>query len=1375
MSDNVELGVGINATAKGLGNVNKADKAIAELAENFDELSRVVASASRKLDNIAKAMAGVGKSTDTATKKVAAQAKAVQETETNYQRLTRSISEASDAQSEYAKGQVKFQDAIPRSIQRQLRGGGWDSLSESQKDKVERAYDAQTQAEKRLVEYVRERKKARDDERKAMEKAAKVQADLASAAEKTERAKKKDSKDSAALFGMSNKEIDSLGRMRYAIHDVANGLTIASVAALGLSSSVLKVNADWERAFADVERTTDATGGAIERLREDLIQLTTEMPVSFQDITAIATLAGQLGIASREVSDFTELVAKFSATTDVSVEEAATAFGRLTQLLPNLEGGFEALGSSILKIGVNSIATESDIIRISTQIAGIARAARLSTDEVFAFSSAMASIGVQPELARGTYTRLFGQISRAVAGGGNSLQKFAAYSRMSAEEFRDAWRSGDSSEVLLSFFRGIRDNAEGVEAALRDLGITSVRDVPALARIASTVESILVPALKDGATGAEEATEMNRQYGIISETLTEKLKRLGNNFQAMMVKMGGANDQFKIVVDILTSLVGAADKLLSVPVVGWVAGATVVLAALGGVIGLVGAAVLKFRAGMIGAIQVLRDWKLNANATKVGVTQIAAGMGDLGGVFGKVGGAVKGLAFAFKALNAVMAASLVSNFIEMFANWKRSLSGAVVDVDALTAALTKVGSGDAKAGLEALDEALENIAKSTFGLNNEFGKFSKEIWDADFDITERALESLGRKADGVIEIFGQNIKFGFVGSDTFNSIEELETAFLNAFESAASPKESARIYQTWDALRERVRAAGGDMADFAEHFLRVTDYLRNNPINTAIFAELDIEEQQVELDALTDSWSEFLTEAYASANGVRELNDAMSELGEAFAVNGVAAASEGEEIQRVIQLMLDQANGDVGTAINNLEGLFNVLVSGAGASKEQLAQLTGILTMLYSQAPSDFIATPTLPNMNSFFTGMTSGFDKVTKSAGGAARQVRTLLDYANDLSSTMARAFGIRYDKQLKLDDVTKSWRELRNRIEEARLALMSLTAQRNTKAYFKSIADMFGNTLQSDRLAAEIGELDKQIAETQAKSSTALTGDSDAAIENRKTITDMISNYQDYIEALAASGASQSKIKKAVKDSKADFIAQARALGFNESEIKKYAKSFDDMTKIVTSVPRNITVKVNIDPAKQALNELVAKMGSAGSSGGAAFNKNYGAQVTKFQKMIQLIIKQIGLVTTVARATNNPAAMAAANKAIQAIYAQINNLMKGFASGGYTGRGGKYQPAGIVHKGEYVVPKHQVDQSTGLPKASAFASPVGAGNGIGYARGGLVTGGNVMTVELAPAQMKQVLSAVSKQIGVYISDQEIARAASRGAKAQAKRGVVG
>lgn len=42
-----------------------------------------------------------------------------------------------------------------------------------------------------------------------------------------------------------------------------------------------------------------------------------------------------------------------------------------------------------------------------------------------------------------------------------------------------------------------------------------------------------------------------------------------------------------------------------------------------------------------------------------------------------------------------------------------------------------------------------------------------------------------------------------------------------------------------------------------------------------------------------------------------------------------------------------------------------------------------------------------------------------------------------------------------------------------------------------------------------------------------------------------------------------------------------------------------------------------------------------------------------------------------------------------------------EGYASGGYTGQGASNEVAGIVHKGEYVLPQEQVDQTTGTPKA--------------------------------------------------------------------------
>lgn len=44
--------------------------------------------------------------------------------------------------------------------------------------------------------------------------------------------------------------------------------------------------------------------------------------------------------------------------------------------------------------------------------------------------------------------------------------------------------------------------------------------------------------------------------------------------------------------------------------------------------------------------------------------------------------------------------------------------------------------------------------------------------------------------------------------------------------------------------------------------------------------------------------------------------------------------------------------------------------------------------------------------------------------------------------------------------------------------------------------------------------------------------------------------------------------------------------------------------------------------------------------------------------------------------------------------------NKQMGYMTGGFTGRGAEDEIAGIVHRGEYVIPKSQVDQNTGKPK---------------------------------------------------------------------------
>lgn len=66
--------------------------------------------------------------------------------------------------------------------------------------------------------------------------------------------------------------------------------------------------------------------------------------------------------------------------------------------------------------------------------------------------------------------------------------------------------------------------------------------------------------------------------------------------------------------------------------------------------------------------------------------------------------------------------------------------------------------------------------------------------------------------------------------------------------------------------------------------------------------------------------------------------------------------------------------------------------------------------------------------------------------------------------------------------------------------------------------------------------------------------------------------------------------------------------------------------------------------------------------------------------------------------------------NKSFDNLFVRITNTQDkykgsgygGFAAGGYTGRGGMNEVAGVVHRGEYVLRKDQVDQRTGMPKTN-------------------------------------------------------------------------
>jgi hypothetical protein len=517
------------------------------------------------------------------------------------------------------------------------------------------------------------------------------------------------------------------------------------------------------------------------------------------------------------------------------------------------------------------------------------------------------------------------------------------------------------------------------------------------------------------------------------------------------------------------------------------------------------------------------------------------------------------------------------------------------------------------------------------------------------------------------------------------------------------------------------------------------------------------------------------TSAVTAASGVQVLRASLLALGRATLVLGILqVAAElifnfGESMQWLASVatpsiywvadfnglladMFNRAANIVPALAEVYHWLANLFQFGKDKSKEFASGWTSWAAGLTS-ATKDFSSS--VPPASAATDGFAGSLGDLGKSAGGAAKKVRTLVDYANDLQSVFSRAFDIRFKSQLAMDDVADSWADLTDRINEARIKLAGLTADRNIKQYFKSVADAYGDSLRGDKLAAEIADLNQQIAETQADASTELNGNTKAARQNRKTITDLARQYEDYVTALAEGGADQATLNNAVNASRAQFMQQAQALGYSNAQLQPYVASFGDLATAIARVPRNITVTPNLDPALQALNEFAAKAAAAGASAGNAFQSAFQEGAAKTARAAALQAQLASLLKSyndaIARGADNYATRYLGQ--IQSIQSRLQS--GSYAQGGYTGRGGKYEPAGIVHHGEFVVPKEQVNQRTGLPYASALGN-LQAGTRAprsSYASGGFV-GSDRMIVDLSAQSMR----AMNRPIQLVVDGQVVA-----------------
>lgn len=359
---------------------------------------------------------------------------------------------------------------------------------------------------------------------------------------------------------------------RYAMYDMAQTYgMLAAIPAAGILGTGIAAGW-WESQMTGIARTAGLDtladslpgGGGRSRtltateemaiLERQMIRMGDVVPSWIGNITEIAKIGGQLGVSAKDLSAFTGVIAQFQAVSDVTdTSQIAESFGRIGSLRGTQD--YRMIADAIANVGVNSAATDAQIIKTTQEIAQAGAGANFTTQQLVGMAGGFASLAVPPERARSVLQQFVQVATRGLAGSSDSMQKFAGYMGITEDAAKSLFRT-DPSKFMVDFSKALSDmSPEEIVSALNDVGLSGQRAAPVFqalakdAREAGEGMGVFETAIHDAVNSSGALTA---QFAPLMDDLASSWQRFLNTFTTTAATTGGA--VAPVLGDILDSL-----------------------------------------------------------------------------------------------------------------------------------------------------------------------------------------------------------------------------------------------------------------------------------------------------------------------------------------------------------------------------------------------------------------------------------------------------------------------------------------------------------------------------------------------------------------------------------------------------------------------------------------------------------------------------------------------------------------------------------------------------------------------------------------------------------------------------------------------------
>ena len=191
----------------------------------------------------------------------------------------------------------------------------------------------------------------------------------------------------------------------------------AAVAAAAFGAAITlstKAAIDFESSMADVRKVVDGLESprAFRQISDEIMQLSSQMPIAAKGFAEIYAAAGQAGIAREDLKQFATQVAQVAVAFDMTADEAGTAMAKIKTSLGLTLPQLTDLTDAMNHLSNNTASTASQLVDFTLRAGQAGKSAGLTAEQTAAFGAAMISAGAQSDVAATSFRNMIKALAR---------------------------------------------------------------------------------------------------------------------------------------------------------------------------------------------------------------------------------------------------------------------------------------------------------------------------------------------------------------------------------------------------------------------------------------------------------------------------------------------------------------------------------------------------------------------------------------------------------------------------------------------------------------------------------------------------------------------------------------------------------------------------------------------------------------------------------------------------------------------------------------------------------------------------------------------------------------------------------------------------